>query len=94
MKYYNLIVKSSCLFCQEALLLLKMRGEQHVYTDMENCEKSLELAQEESGHKTVPIIWEAFLREDSQIELRFIGGCDDLKKHLEGQDKIEATISQ
>ena len=86
MRYYNLITKSSCPFCQEAISLLKDRGEQYIYTDMENCEEALEKAKEQTGYKTVPIIWEASVGDEQFPKVKFIGGCDDLKEHFEGQD--------
>ena len=94
MKYYDLVIKSSCSFCQEAISLLEERGEQFVYTDMENCEWALDVAKLTSNHETVPMIWEVSISEldavPNQIPpclfKKFIGGCDDLKEYFAQQD--------
>ena len=93
MKYYDLIIKSSCPFCQEAISLLKDRGEQFVYTDMEHGEWALDVAKATLAHKTVPMIWEVNISEiDSSPKTippckfkKFIGGCDDLKEYFKAE---------
>ena len=86
MRYYNLVIKSSCSFCQEAISLLRERGEQYIYTDMENCEEILEKTKKLAGHKTVPLVWEVSVANEEFSEVKFIGGCDNLKEHFEEQD--------
>mgnify|MGYP003115848744 CR=1 FL=1 len=82
--HYVLITKGSCPYCQEAIELLKDREAKFVYTDMENAPEVLELTKMTSGHSTVPMIWNVVVEDDmtKPAENRFIGGCDDLKKHL------------
>ena len=88
MKYYDLVIKGSCSFCQEAISLLKEQGEQFVYTDVENCEWALDVAKLASNHETVPMIWEINISEIDLIPRslppckfkKFIGGFDELKE--------------
>jgi glutaredoxin len=94
MKYYNLVIKSSCPFCQEAISMLKERGEQYIYTDMENCEWALDIIKVSLEHKTVPMIWEVSISAIDAVPRKlppclfkkFIGGCDDLKEYLAQQN--------
>ncbi len=82
--HYVLITKGSCEFCQEAIELLKDNNKKFIYTDMEAAPEVLELTKMASGQKTVPMIWEVVVGENLQAPAQnnFIGGCDDLKKHL------------
>tara|TARA_Y100000310_G_scaffold70081_1_gene65623 strand:- start:2414 stop:2695 length:282 start_codon:yes stop_codon:yes gene_type:complete len=82
--HYVLITKGSCEFCQEAIELLKSKELNFIYTDMENAPQVLEITKMASGHTTVPLIWEVAIGEDVKAPAsnNFIGGCDELKKHL------------
>ena len=60
---------------------MKKKGEQFVYTDMENCEPVLRLAKQQADHDTVPMIWEVEITERTQ-NTKFIGGCDNLKQYF------------
>jgi glutaredoxin len=83
--HYVLITQGSCPFCQDAIKLLKEKNLKFIYTDMEGAPEVLELTKMTSGHKTVPIIYEVVIGKDMQqpAQNNFIGGFDDLKKHLE-----------
>lgn len=79
MKYYNLVIKGSCPYCTSAIAFLADREEQFVYTDTENCGFVLDFVKKQSGHETVPMIWEITVDQGTAIT-RFIGGYDDLKQ--------------
>ena len=79
-KQYHLYVKNTCQFCHEALKLLDKRGLQYTVATVDENEELLTEVKERYDWKTVPIILEF-----SQVEgVRFIGGYDDLYKHLGG----------
>ena len=82
--HYVLITEGSCEYCQEAIELLKLKELNFVYTDMEHAPQILEVTKVASGHSTVPMVWEVSVGEDIQSPANntFIGGYDDLKKHL------------
>jgi len=89
--HYVLITKGSCEFCQEAIELLKSKELNFIYTDMENAPQVLEITKMASGHTTVPLIWEVAIGEDVKAPAsnNFIGGCDELKKHLGVDNSVE-----
>jgi len=89
--HYVLITKGSCEFCQEAIELLKSKELNFIYTDMENAPQVLEITKLASGHTTVPLIWEIVIKEDVKTPAsnNFIGGCDELKKHLGVDNSVE-----
>tara|TARA_R110000824_G_scaffold7271_6_gene32858 strand:+ start:449 stop:721 length:273 start_codon:yes stop_codon:yes gene_type:complete len=88
MNYYTLITEGNCTFCQKALKLLEEREKQFIYTDMQYCPSALEIIKLQASHQTVPMIWEISfsgqINETSQpIKNNFIGGYEELVKHLE-----------
>ena len=89
--HYVLITAGSCEFCQEAVEILKSKELNFIFTDMENAPQVLEGTKLASGHATVPMIWEVVVGEDPQsgANNNFIGGCDELKKHLGINDSAE-----
>jgi len=82
--HYVLITKGSCEFCQEAIELLKSKELNFIYTDMENAPQVLEVTKMAMGHSTVPMIWEVTVGEslEEPASNNYVGGCDELKKHL------------
>jgi len=89
--HYVLITKESCEFCQKAIRLLKLKELNFIYTDMENAPQVLEVTKMTTGHSTVPLIWEVVVGEDLRAPAsnKFIGGYDELKKLLVGEDSDE-----
>jgi glutaredoxin len=82
--HYVLITAGSCEFCQEAIELLRSRELNFIYTDMENAPDVMAVAKMTLGHTTVPMIWRVTVGEglDEPAGQKFVGGCDELKKHL------------
>lgn len=63
---------------------MKSNDKKFIYTDMESAPEVLELTKMASGHSTVPMVWEVVVGADLQspAQNNFIGGCEDLKAHL------------
>ena len=77
-KQYHLYIKNTCSFCQEALKLLDKHGLQYTATMVDGNEDLLTEVKNKYDWETVPIILEL-----SQVEgARFVGGYEDLYKHL------------
>lgn len=83
-EHYVLITQGSCPFCADAISLLKEKGKNFIYTDMENAPEILKVTKIASGHETVPMIWAVTVTEDIQrpANNEFVGGYEELKKHL------------
>jgi len=86
--HYVLITDGSCEFCQEVVELLKSRELNFINTDMGNAPDVLNITKMTMGHSTVPMIWQVSVGKDLQqpADQKFIGGCDELKKHLGIED--------
>ena len=77
--HYIVFGLSTCPFCEEAVALLSFLGYNHEYYTLDDNPEYLKELKEFYQQGTVPMI----LRvggEDSIV--RFIGGCDDLKREL------------
>ena len=87
--HYFLFIKSSCPFCQMAIDLLMDKGLTFVYTDLEYAPNILEETKKSVGHQTVPMISRVVSNDFSfpPVQSYFIGGYDDLKKHLGVEDE-------
>ena len=81
-RYYFMWTKSGCPFCIEAMELLAKAAFNHTVYTMDERLDELEKVQEEFNWKTVPVI----IEQRSDGVRNFVGGCDDLKKHLEEID--------
>lgn len=70
---------SACPFCEEAVALLSFLGYNHEYYTLDDKPEYLKELKEFYQQRTVPIV----LRVGGQDSIvRFIGGCDDLKREL------------
>ncbi len=89
---YRLVVTPGCPYCEEAIkLLIKSRLQCEIIVhDSESPE--LKKLKEEMSWQTVPIVTLLSEDERGKGEL-FIGGCDDLKRHL-NEDTTESEKKQ
>ena len=78
-RYYFMWSKSTCPYCVKATELLAQNQVNHTVYTMDERGDELDKVKGHFDWKTVPIITSQ--RSDGPME--FIGGCDDLRKHLE-----------
>jgi|DEB0MinimDraft_10_1074344.scaffolds.fasta_scaffold40900_4 glutaredoxin len=76
--YYLVFGLSNCPFCKEADNLLGSLGYDYEYFTLDNDPEYLLEMKEFYKHRTVPIV----LKVGDDSIVRFIGGCDDLKREL------------
>ena len=80
MKYYQIFGRNSCPFCVKAAEVLAENELDFMMCDMEKSPSLLQHYKDLYNMKTVPIILEIDLFEDTA---NMIGGCTDLIQHLE-----------
>ena len=83
-KRFHLIIRSDCPWCEKAQKLL---SEENYRFDVDIMDSEPELLLEikkSLGHKTVPMIWEI----DFLGKKTFVGGYDDLTRHLNKTKRI------
>ena len=78
-RYFFLWIKPECPYCQKASDLLAENEYPHTLYNLDSDPELMNKVKQKFNHKTVPMIVEQ--RNDG--ESNFIGGCDDLEKHLE-----------
>ena len=77
--YYIVYGRSSCPYCIEAVNLLDFAGIEREFFDLENDRDFIQELKDFHSMQTVPII----LKIDGESgRVKLIGGCDDLKGHL------------
>ena len=78
-RYFFLWIKPECPYCQKASDMLAEREYPHTLYNLDNNPELMEKVKGKFNWRTVPMVVEQ--RNDG--ESTFIGGCDDLEKHLE-----------
>ena len=74
-KVYGLI---NCNYCKNATLLLQANGLTYVYFSLDKSEDMLNEIKQKHNWRTVPLVI-----LDGQDGEQFIGGYDDLRKHIQ-----------
>ena len=77
-KYYFLWTKRDCEWCAKAIGLLSEKTISHTVFTMDEQQDLLKEVKENFKWKTVPIVLEV----SSNGQTNFVGGYDDLEKHL------------
>ena len=80
MKYFQIYAWSDCPFCSSACSLLSEKGEQYMFSCLDNSEQLLSHYKTKYSWKTVPII---VIKDTETNDETLIGGFTDLQKHFE-----------
>ena len=83
MKYYQIFGRNNCPWCVKATEILAEHAFDFMMCDMEKSPALLQHYKDLYNMKTVPIILEIDLFDDSA---KMIGGCTDLIDYLEVKD--------
>ena len=75
-----------CIFCLRAINFMQEKGLEFHYYPMDNQEEVLNQIKESYNYKTVPLI-----TVNIDGNERFIGGYDDLVKHIRQQENKESN---
>lgn len=75
-----------CIFCLRAINFMQEKGLEFHYYPMDNQEEVLNQIKESYNYKTVPLI-----TVNIDGNERFIGGYDDLVKHIRQQEDKESN---
>ena len=75
-----------CIFCLRAINFMQEKGLEFHYYPMDNQEEVLSDLKKSYNHKTVPMI--TVNTDGNEI---FIGGYDDLVKHIRQQENKESN---
>lgn len=69
---YTIYGKPNCQYCEQAKMLLKMKGLDYIYTDITGDSEAFSYVKS-TGYRTVPVITKSG---------NFIGGFQELKESL------------
>ena len=79
MKYYYVVARALCPFCNEIIKELKTRQKNFLYCQVDDSPDLLAALKRKYKWQTVPIV---ILKDTNSDEEQFIGGCQDTKAYL------------
>ena len=83
MKYYQICGASWCGFCDQAIALLKKRGEFFIFCDIGCSNQLVKEFKEKYNYPTIPLISFKDLKAETE---EFIGGFTSLEEHFHRLD--------
>ena len=85
---YNIYGLRWCIFCLRAINFMQEKGLEFHYYPMDNQKEMLDYIKKTYSHNTVPLITCNINGNET-----FIGGYDDLVKHIKQQEDKESNKS-
>lgn len=84
MKYFQIYAWTDCPFCSSACSMLSERGEQFMFSCLDNSEQLLNYYKTKYNWETVPLI---ILRHTDSDEEMLIGGFSDLQEYFRSTEQ-------
>ena len=85
LKHFHIFATTTCPFCVEAINVLDTSGLEYVLTVLDKCPEYRNQLKKKWKWDTVPIV----IARDVNGAEELIGGCSDLKQHLNIDDDTD-----